>query len=161
MDDRELRKSVRRMQRTFAHQIRGGLYRGTWADVLYDNPLVFVDRIALPQSRGYVWGKATFVDSARNAEGVMIGAVIRDDVARIELTWNYLYREEVQLLGSLPFISDVSFYYPPAGGFVTREMYTSDFTGGTPFVGGQPNGSLDEYGLPPGHDNLRLALIEV
>ena len=157
MDEREAKQAIKRMSYPFVHQVSGSLYRPGWSEIVYSNPLVICDGIALPQSSGYVWGKATIVDSARNAMGRMIGDIIRADVAKIELTWKFLYREDIEVIGMLPFINNVEFYYPPLGGFVTRKMYTSDFTGGTPML----KQGFDENGLPAGHDNVRIALIEV
>ena len=177
MDNREAMAQQNRMSRGYAHKCGNianissygamdimplSSQRPAWTNVLYNNPLVWwCGSQPFPQSSTYGWNRATIVDSARNAEGSMIGAVIRSDVAKIELTWKYLLREEIQFLGNLPFIDYYKFYYPPSGGFVYRQMYTSDFNGGTPFVGGQPNGSLDVDGLPPGHNDVRIALIEV
>ena len=153
----------RRMGRSYFHM--SGLSAkvgssGGWANVLFNHPLVYVNGIALPQSTTYGWNQAVLVDSARNVQGVMIGAVIREDVAKIELTWNYLLREHIRLIGGISFINDVRFYYPPAGDFVTRRLYKSDFNGGTPLLS-DANGSLDENGLPRGHDGVRIALIEI
>lgn len=155
--------------------------RPAWAQVLYDNPLVTItgrlsgnpsaDNIIeafgpmpLPNPRGYGWGEAVFVDSARNVEGYVVGGIIREDVLKIELTWNYLLREDVQRIRSVPFYCRVRFYAPSHGEFVERLMYKSDFTGGTHLLKAS-HGSLQLHGdsliVPPGSADVRLALIEV
>ena len=50
------------------------------------NALVTVRGVPLPEPSTYSANTATLVDSARNVQGKMIGAVIRDDVAKVELS---------------------------------------------------------------------------
>ena len=52
--------------------------------------LISVAGYDFPEPSTYSGNTATLVDSARNTEGVMIGAVIRDDVAKVEVSWRYL-----------------------------------------------------------------------
>ena len=49
--------------------------------------LVTVAGVALPEPSAYSGNTATIVDSARNLEGRVIGSVVRDDVAKVELSW--------------------------------------------------------------------------
>ena len=53
-------------------------------------PFVSVDGYGLPEPSSYSGNTSTLVDSSRNAQGKMIGSVIRDDVAKVELSWKYL-----------------------------------------------------------------------
>jgi hypothetical protein len=73
------------------------------------------------------------VDSARNVEGYMIGSVIRDDVAKVELQWRYLTVQQWAMVNSLfkqssdgSFINDVKFFDQSAGTYITRQMYVND-----------------------------------
>lgn len=95
--------------------------------------LVSIGDFALPEPSTYSGNTSTLVDSARNVEGKMIGAVIRDDVAKVELTWKYLTVEQwaniqkcFKISAGGKFINLVTFFDQSAGGWVTREMYVSD-----------------------------------
>ena len=57
-------------------------------------PLVTVAGTPLPDPSTYNATTSTVVDSARNVQGVMVGSVIRDDIAKIEETWNFLTVEQ-------------------------------------------------------------------
>lgn len=95
--------------------------------------LVSIGDFALPEPSTYSGNTSTLVDSARNVEGKMIGAVIRDDVAKVELTWRYLTIEQwasiqkcFKISAGGKFINLVTFFDQTVGGWVTREMYVSD-----------------------------------
>lgn len=95
--------------------------------------LVYVNGYALPEPSTYSGNTSTLVDSARNVSGYMIGAVIRDDVAKVELTWRYLTAEQWAYVNKLfsrvhggAFINAVRFYDQTAGGYITRQMYVGD-----------------------------------
>ncbi len=47
---------------------------------------------------------STIVDSARNVQGRVVGAVVRHDVAKVELSWKYLtaYQWALRLLLIIP-----------------------------------------------------------
>ena len=88
---------------------------------------------AFPEPSSYNGITATVVDSARNTEGTVIGTVIRDDVAKVELAWNMLTVEQWSHIlrcfdrrygGS--FYNSVTFFDMITGDFVTRTMYVSD-----------------------------------
>ena len=49
--------------------------------------LVTVGDYELPEPSTYSGNTSTLVDSSRNVEGRMIGAVVRDNVGKIELSW--------------------------------------------------------------------------
>ena len=120
------------------------------------SPLVYVNGIALPPSSTYSANTATLVDSARNAEGKMVGSVIRDNVAKIELTWNFLSNEDwanilAKFTGS--FENDVRFFDQATAGWVTKKMYVSDRNASIPFCD-------PRTGLPRGWIGARLSLIE-
>ena len=88
---------------------------------------------AFPEPSSYNGITATVVDSARNTEGTVIGTVIRDDVAKVELAWNMLTVEQWSRIlrrfdrrygGS--FYNSVTFFDMITGDYVTRTMYVSD-----------------------------------
>jgi hypothetical protein len=101
------------------------------------NALVTVGGYALPEPSTYSGNTATLVDSARNVEGKMIGSVIRDDVAKVDLTWRYLTVEQWAAINKLfkisaggNFINEVTFFDQSSGGYITRKMYVSDRSAG-------------------------------
>lgn len=100
-------------------------------------PLVTVGGTPLPEPSTYNAQTSTLVDSARNVQGKMIGAVVRDDVAKVEMSWRYLPVDEWAKIGRLfkmaaggSFINSVTFFDQTEGNYVTREMYCSDRTSG-------------------------------
>jgi hypothetical protein len=67
----------------------------------------------------------------------MIGSVIRDDVAKVDLTWNYLtiqqwanINKKFKRSAGGKFINLVDFFDQSVGGWVTKEMYISDRNAG-------------------------------
>ena len=95
--------------------------------------LVKIGEYELPEPSTYSGNTSTLVDSARNAMGVMIGSVIRDDVAKIELTWRFLTVEDWARIQKCfrksaggKFINRVTFFDQSLGDYVEREMYVSD-----------------------------------
>ena len=95
--------------------------------------LVSVGNYDSPEPSAYSGNTSTLVDSARNAQGVMIGAVLRDDVAKVEISWKYLTVEQWARVQKCfrqssggKFINLVSFFDQSVGGWVTKEMYVSD-----------------------------------
>ncbi len=52
--------------------------------------LIQINGVDIPTPSSYDASTSTIVDSGRNVEARMIGAVIRDDVAKIELGWKFL-----------------------------------------------------------------------
>ena len=95
--------------------------------------LVSVGRYDFPEPSTYSGNTSTLVDSSRNVQGVMIGAVIRDDIAKVELSWRYLTVEQwadiqkcFRQSSGGKFINLVTFFDQSVGGGVTKEMYVSD-----------------------------------
>lgn len=95
--------------------------------------LVSVGAFDFPEPSTYKGNTATLVDSSRNVQGKMVGSVIRDDVAKIEMTWKYLTVEQwAHILGRFriasggKFINDVTFFCQDIGSWTTRQMYVSD-----------------------------------
>mgnify|MGYP000770618695 FL=1 len=99
--------------------------------------LVTVGSYPFPEPSAYSGNTATLVDSARNLEGVVIGSVIRDDVAKVEMSWRYLTVEQWAAINKCfkqsaggKFYNTVTFFDQSAGGWVTKTMYVSDRSAG-------------------------------
>ena len=95
--------------------------------------LVTVGDFDFPEPSSYKGNTSTLVDSARNAQGVVVGAVIRDDVGKVEMSWKYLTVEQwanilkcfsIKRGGS--FYNNVTFFCQDTGDWTTRQMYVSD-----------------------------------
>lgn len=114
----------------------------------------------IPDPSGYDSTTATIVDAGRNANGVQIGAVIRDDVAKISMKWNYIDAQAwADILGLFSparggsFYNSVTFFCQDVNGWITRTMY----------VGDRPSSAFlrREDGTMRGYVNASLSLIEV
>ena len=93
--------------------------------------LVTIAGYELPEPSTYSANTATLVDSARNVQGYVIGSVIRNDVAKVELSWRYLTVEQWARILSLfnrSFYNNVTFFNQTTGQYETRQMYVSDRT---------------------------------
>lgn len=95
--------------------------------------LVTVAGSELPEPSEYSANTATLVDSARNVKGYVIGSVIRNDVAKVELKWRYLTAVQWANILSLfnkKFYNSVTFYNQSTASYTTRKMYVSDRSAG-------------------------------
>jgi len=95
--------------------------------------LVSIGGFVFPEPSAYSATTSTIVDSARNVRGYVVGAVVRKDVAKIELSWKYLTAQQwasILSLFSSSFYNDVTFYNQVTAGYTTRTMYVSDQTAG-------------------------------
>lgn len=91
--------------------------------------LVVVAGVPLPEPSEYSANTSTIVDSARNVSGYVIGSVVRHDVAKVELKWRYLTKDQWASVLSLftnNFYNDVKFFNQATGDYTTRQMYCSD-----------------------------------
>lgn len=91
--------------------------------------LVYVGGVALPEPSSYESNTATIVDSARNLDGYVVGAVIRSNVAKVSLMWRYLRPEQwanILALFNASFYNNVEFYDQATGDWVTKRMYVGD-----------------------------------
>ena len=95
--------------------------------------LVSVGGFDFPEPSTYSGNTATLVDSARNAQGVTVGAVIRDDVGKVELSWKYLtVKQWASILKCFSrkhggdFYNSVTFFCQDTGDWTTRDMYVND-----------------------------------
>ena len=123
--------------------------------------LVSVGGYDFPEPSTYSGNTSTLVDSSRNVQGRMVGSVIRDDVAKIEISWRYLTVKQWadiqkcfrQSAGG-KFINNVTFFDQSVGGWVTKEMYVNDRKAGM-WRRSPENGDI------LGWTDCSLALIEV
>ena len=86
-----------------------------------------------PEPSTYMATTSTIVDSARNVNGVVVGSVVRMDVAKVELSWRYLTAQQWANILSLfasSFYNEVTFYNQVTASYTTRTMYVSDKTAG-------------------------------
>ncbi len=93
--------------------------------------LVTVNGRALPEPSTYNATTSTIVDSGRNVSGEVVGAVVRSDVAKIELSWRYLTAEQwANIISPFTnnFMCSVRFFNQATAGYTTRTMYVSDRT---------------------------------
>lgn len=98
----------------------------------------------IPEPSSYEATTSTLVNSSRNSLGKLIGSIIREDVAKISLTWKYLSVEDWAYINkwfnttTLPleyygdittkgnFIQTIRFFNQSKGIYEEREMYISD-----------------------------------
>lgn len=113
-----------------------------------------------PCSSTYVGGTSTIVDSGRNVAGVVIGGVVREDVAAIDVTYNYISVEDWSKIlkqfdskygGS--FYRTVTFYDQVSNSWKTRKFYVGDRTTSGMNV-------LSATGKPRGWIDAKLSLVE-
>lgn len=122
--------------------------------------LVAIGNFDFPMPSTYEGNTADLVDSARNVNGVVIGAVIRSDVAKVSMTWNYLTTAQwAEMLKKFnpkyggSFYNNVTFLNQSSGEYETRSMYVSDRKANLLW--------RDKYGNFIGYQNCSLNLIEV
>lgn len=123
-------------------------------------PMVSIGSFAFPDPSTYSATTSTVVDSGRNVKGYVIGAVIRDDIAKIECSWNYISAQDwANILAQFSparggsFYNDVTFFLQDTNSWVTREMYVSDRQAQV-FL-------RDKAGNIRGYTGATLALIQV
>ena len=95
--------------------------------------LVSIGGFDFPEPSAYNATTATIVDSARNVQGRVVGAVVRNDVAKVEMSWKYLTAQQwatILTLFTNSFYNEVRFLNQATNSYTTRTMYVSDRTGG-------------------------------
>lgn len=95
--------------------------------------LVSIGGFDFPEPSTYNATTSTIVDSGRNVQGKVVGAVVRHDVAKIELSWKYLTAEQwAQILSlfSSSFYNEVTFLNQTTNKPDTRTMYVGDRSAG-------------------------------
>ena len=119
--------------------------------------LVSIGGFDFPEPSTYNATTSTIVDSARNIQGRVVGAVVRHDVAKIELSWKYLTAYQWATILSLftsSFYNEVTFLNQVTNRYDTRTMYVSDRTAGM----WRRNPQTDDV---MGYTNCTLSLVEV
>ena len=95
--------------------------------------LISIGNFNFPEPSTYNATTATIVDSARNVQGKVVGSVIRNDVAKIEVSWKYLTAQQwadILSLFTSKFYNDVRFLNQATNSYTTRTMYVSDRSAG-------------------------------
>lgn len=137
--------------------------------------LVFINGIgqgtgyAVPVPTTYDSNTATIVDSARNANGQMIGSVIREGVSKVSMTWAYLSAADwanlIKQFSSThggAFIRSVTFFNQETNSLSTKNMYVGDRNAGVLMLYDADTApSSDLIGLPMGYKDAKFSLIEV
>ena len=128
--------------------------------------------VDLPTPSDYDASASTLVDSARNSKGEVVGQVILEDVAKIELQWNFLtvaqYSQIAQLFDSHyggNFFNFVSYFDVIKGDFDSSNTGTPTLATHRVFY---PNDrkvqfahiTLDANGKPKGYTGVQLHLID-
>ncbi len=119
--------------------------------------LVTIGGYNFPEPSSYSATTSTIVDSARNVSGYVVGTVVRQDVAKVELSWKYLTAQQwanILSLFSSSFYNDVRFYNQTTANYDVRKMYVSDRSAGM----WRRN---PETGAIMGWTNCTLSLVEV
>lgn len=122
--------------------------------------MVSIGNFDFPEPSTYSATTSTIVDSGRNVKGYVIGAVIRDDVARVDCSWNFISASDWAAILSKfsparggSFYNDVTFYCQDTNTWETREMYVGDRSAQV-FL-------RNKDGSIKGYQGASLALIEV
>lgn len=136
------------------------------ANLVYINGATQGTGYAVPVPSKYDSNTATIVDSARNTEGIMIGTVIRADVSKISMSWNFISAADWAALLSqfagYNFVRSVTFFDQSTNSLVTKNMYVSDRNAGALMLYDDDNAPSTGFsGLPLGYTDASLSLIEV
>ena len=87
----------------------------------------------LPEPTTYSGATTTMVDSGTSVSGHLLASMIRNDVAQISLSWNYLEKAvwaKINQRFKEQYINRIIFFDQTAGDWVEREMYISDRSAG-------------------------------
>ena len=90
--------------------------------------------VALPVPSTYKVLSSTIVDSGRNSEGKVVGGIIRNSVRSIEISWNFLTRQQFSDLARLfdkdlynKIIIDVEFIDHDICSNIYKELVNEDY----------------------------------
>ena len=122
--------------------------------------LVTIAGTAVPDPSSYDANTATIVDTGRNAEGKMVGAVIRNNVGKVTMKWNFIKAADWATILKLfnpdysgNFVNSVTYFDQDINGYSTKNMYVSDRKASI-FLR-NPDGTIK------GYVNASLSLVEV
>ena len=123
-------------------------------------PMVKIGNFPVPEPSTYDGNTATLVDSARNAAGYVVGSVIRNDIAKVSISWKYITASDwASILQQFSpryggnFYNNVTFFDQVSNAWVTRQMYVSDREAGV--FKRNADGSI------AGYTGASLSLVEV
>lgn len=124
--------------------------------------LVTIANTDLPTPSTYTGTETTVVDAARNVAGYVVGAVVRESIAKVECEWNYLTAAQWSSIMKLfnatyggNFYNNVVFFNQLTNGWTMRKMYVGDRTTSGAFK------CDPQTGVIVGYKNPKLSLIEV
>jgi len=116
----------------------------------------------LPEPSSYSATTSPVIDSSTSVSGKLLGAVIRDDVAQVSMSWNHLdaetwskINEHFKVSSNRPnsYVNRIRFYDQATGNWDDREMYVSDRSAGM--------WRRDEHGTVLGWTGCSMQLMEV
>ncbi len=112
--------------------------------------MVSIGDYNFPAPSEYQANTGTVVNEARNLDAVFIGSVVRDDVAKASLKWNFISASDwAELLSKFSikrgghFVNTVTLFLQDINDWDEREMYVSDRTASV-FLR-NPDGSIRGY----------------
>lgn len=115
----------------------------------------------LPCPSSYNGTSTTLVDSARNTKGVVIGQIVRSDIAKVEMSWNFLTNAEYARIAQMfeekyggSFFFKAIFFNAVLNAFDMRDFYPNDRKFQTAKM-------VLKNGVPQGYQNVGLNIIEV
>ena len=88
---------------------------------------------ALPEPTAYSSTNSTMIDSGTSVSGKLLGSIVRDDVAQISVSWNFLEADEWAKINQIfaeNHINWVRFFDQTKGDWDEREMSVSDRSAG-------------------------------
>ena len=122
--------------------------------------MVSIGDYAVPEPSIYQATTSTVVDSARNVQAQVVGAVVRENLAKVAITWNFISAQDwADLLARFDstrggsFYQTVTFFCQDTNNWETREMYISDRVADV-FL-------RNKDGSIRGYTNARFSLVEV
>jgi len=92
-----------------------------------------IPNYAFPEPTTYSGTTSTMIDSGTSVSGHLLGSIVREEVARISLSWNFLSVEEWAKINQLFKVSYeylVRFFDQTKGDWGERTMYASDRSAG-------------------------------
>lgn len=114
----------------------------------------------LPCPSSYKGTSETLVDSARNSKGEVIASVIASDVSKVEMSWNYLTREQFSFIAKLfepkyggAFFVKVRYFDEVKDDYAEKIMYCGNRVADTAKI------TLKD-GKPVGYTGTKLSLID-
>jgi len=92
-----------------------------------------IPNYAFPEPTTYSGTTSTMIDSGTSVSGKLLSSIVREDVARISLSWNFLSVEEwakINQLFKASYEYPVRFFDQTKGDWGERTMYASDRSAG-------------------------------